>query len=672
MAHCEHEQACQPLEIKIAYVLYLEPTSESLQYRPYFSKISERENLLQWWASRLGATSTSTVILGHSQYEADLIADCLQQKASVVVAQRHSATVALADLCQERSLDGVALMTLATGFGPSGLAAWLAACHLRSENNVTVLDGLPDGVAPSLFSRTVLQDLSQLQAPGIPYDPKRAVETIVALARATGTQPPFPLRLGRVSAAEYGVLSTLTLPRRIYIKDENDCEIARYAIHLMTSGAAVNSPEVLLGLDCWKRAATEIGLQRRRNLLTQAGVPISRKDASALGIPSRSVLFVSNASAFSGAEQSLCQMARCLDASRYRKLGLVGMEGHFADQLRLAGTDVTSGNFGFSRDSVDNLLYTLSFLRQRAPSIVHLNGQDGYPILIAATMLGIPIVQHLRNGDLEGYGEYFDAASAIVAVSEFLKLESLRYDIPADKVHVIRNEFDPSYFAPCSMAKSEARLQCGVDADAKTVVMIARFAPNKRHDVMLRAASIVKEHIPGFRLILKGDIYFDTDYFTKVMAHITAAGLTDTVKWIRFVPDIRLLHSAADVLVLCSEREGLGRCVVEALAMGVPAVVTDSGGTHEIVRDGEWGYVVRNGDYEALADRLIRLLDGDDLRNRFGVAGRQYALQNLTAECSAARMADLYDELLGSGPATASIETRRHEGTGMRNVLREH
>jgi phosphatidylinositol alpha-1,6-mannosyltransferase len=62
------------------------------------------------------------------------------------------------------------------------------------------------------------------------------------------------------------------------------------------------------------------------------------------------------------------------------------------------------------------------------------------------------------------------------------------------------------------------------------------------------------------------------------------------------------------VVVLCSDREGLGRCVVEAMAMGTPVVVTDSGGTHEVVNHRKTGFVVRGGDARDLATRIVEAL----------------------------------------------------------------
>jgi glycosyltransferase involved in cell wall biosynthesis len=109
-------------------------------------------------------------------------------------------------------------------------------------------------------------------------------------------------------------------------------------------------------------------------------------------------------------------------------------------------------------------------------------------------------------------------------------------------------------------------------------------------------------------LVLKGEVFYETSYVEAVRDDINKRGLSDIVKIIPFVDDIRDLHAAADVVVLCSDREGLGRCVVEAMAMGTPVVVTDSGGTHEVVNHRKTGFVVRGGDARDLATRIVEAL----------------------------------------------------------------
>jgi phosphatidylinositol alpha-1,6-mannosyltransferase len=108
------------------------------------------------------------------------------------------------------------------------------------------------------------------------------------------------------------------------------------------------------------------------------------------------------------------------------------------------------------------------------------------------------------------------------------------------------------------------------------------------------------------------------------------------------------LYGAADVFaMLCRDRwggleaEGYGIVFVEAAACGVPAIAGRSGGSHEAVVDGETGYVVEPTDMVAVRGALDRLLRDDALRSRLGAAARRRAVEELSYDVLAARLAPL-------------------------------
>jgi glycosyltransferase involved in cell wall biosynthesis len=85
------------------------------------------------------------------------------------------------------------------------------------------------------------------------------------------------------------------------------------------------------------------------------------------------------------------------------------------------------------------------------------------------------------------------------------------------------------------------------------------------------------------------------------------------------IPD---LMRETSVLVLPSFIEGLSTVCLEALACGIPVVASDTGGTSEIIREGETGYLCPSADLDRFADRVIRLLRDPELRARLGRNGR--------------------------------------------------
>jgi glycosyltransferase involved in cell wall biosynthesis len=106
----------------------------------------------------------------------------------------------------------------------------------------------------------------------------------------------------------------------------------------------------------------------------------------------------------------------------------------------------------------------------------------------------------------------------------------------------------------------------------------------------------------------------------------------------------------ADCLVLVSDHEGLPMAVLEAMAAGLPVVVTRVGALPEAVRDGREGFLIDVGDVEALAERLVRLGD-PALRRRMGAAGAHRAREQFSLEAMAEQLMNLYGALTRKAPA---------------------
>ena len=107
--------------------------------------------------------------------------------------------------------------------------------------------------------------------------------------------------------------------------------------------------------------------------------------------------------------------------------------------------------------------------------------------------------------------------------------------------------------------------------------------------------------------------------------------------------------AACDVFCLPStKREGLARAIIEAMAYSVAPVVTDCGGSPELVVDGECGYVVPIRDAAALAEAFETLYRDSELRQRFGAAARERIATHFRNEDTVAKTIALYEELVSA------------------------
>jgi glycosyltransferase involved in cell wall biosynthesis len=126
--------------------------------------------------------------------------------------------------------------------------------------------------------------------------------------------------------------------------------------------------------------------------------------------------------------------------------------------------------------------------------------------------------------------------------------------------------------------------------------------------------------------------------------------LTGDVPWERIVE----LYAAADVFALLSEREPWGVVVNEAAACGLPLVLSERvGAAHDLVRDGENGFLVPPGDAPALAEAICRILDDRDMAVRMGEASARRSAE-YAIDLYLDRLETHYRELVGAGPVTTN------------------
>jgi glycosyltransferase involved in cell wall biosynthesis len=118
------------------------------------------------------------------------------------------------------------------------------------------------------------------------------------------------------------------------------------------------------------------------------------------------------------------------------------------------------------------------------------------------------------------------------------------------------------------------------------------------------------------------------------------------------------------VCVLSSKAEGFSNSILEYMAAGRPVVATDVGGAREAVVEGETGYLVRPGDDEALAARIVSLLGEPERARAMGARGRQVIEEKFSGDAQLERTLELYESLLTkayAGPARL-LESVSREG----------
>jgi glycosyltransferase involved in cell wall biosynthesis len=160
------------------------------------------------------------------------------------------------------------------------------------------------------------------------------------------------------------------------------------------------------------------------------------------------------------------------------------------------------------------------------------------------------------------------------------------------------------------------RRELGISEGAPTVGMVANFRELKGHRYLLQAAAQVRRKVPEARFVLVGRGPLEE----RVRDEASRLGLDGTVVFAGFRDDVPRILAALDIFTLPSVHEGLSIALLEAMALGLPSVVTDVGGNPEVIHTGKEGLIVPPRDAGALADALASLIADPDARRRLGEA----------------------------------------------------
>jgi glycosyltransferase involved in cell wall biosynthesis len=341
----------------------------------------------------------------------------------------------------------------------------------------------------------------------------------------------------------------------------------------------------------------------------------------------------------------LYQLIRGLDRSRYRSIALVPYEGVLSEKLRHAGIDVEVAYNNLDVLHPEAFGYFAKLLQSNQTRILHINVSAGIPLLVTALNLGIPIVSHVRTLHARAAPAWLNCSQAVVAISDTVKQDLLRSGIEDHLVTTIYNGVDSDEFSLQGLNIAECKASAGV-TQRKTILMVARICPQKRQELMVEAGALVCRKIPDLMVLFVGQAGpADQPYASGIAQLVRKLGLENNVRFLGFQQRLQELYAASDAMVLCTDEEPFGRCVLEALAMRVPVVVPRSGGHSEVLSDGETCLQYQAGNPQSLAERLESLLCDATLSQRLVENGERLTKQ-LSIEAHVQRICAVYERLL--------------------------
>lgn len=284
-------------------------------------------------------------------------------------------------------------------------------------------------------------------------------------------------------------------------------------------------------------------------------------------------------------------------------------------------------------------------IRSRQIDVIHTHGYKSDILgLLAAKRAGIKCVStpHGFSGNV-GFKlatfirigtymlRYFDK---VVPLSEELMGDMQRFNVPEAKTAFIRNGVDLKEIDSALASLPEHKR---LETDPRIIGFIGQMIPRKGIPDLLEAFDLLHQQSPDLRLQLIGD----GGQRRELEQQAAGQSSVSAIEFLGFRSDRLELLSKFSLFVMTSSLEGIPRCMMEAMAVGIPVVAYDIPGVDQLVEHGKTGLLAPFGDKAALAACCKQVLDDPNLANTLSKNAREM----VHLRYSAARMANEYEAL---------------------------
>jgi glycosyltransferase involved in cell wall biosynthesis len=366
------------------------------------------------------------------------------------------------------------------------------------------------------------------------------------------------------------------------------------------------------------------------------------------------------------ADEDAVELAGSLTAAGHRAL-VVSSGGRLEGELAARGAQFVQLDMASLNPAViaHNAIALARLIRQRRCGVVHaLARAPGWSAFAAARMTRVPFVTTWyaefrdQNRLKHAYNSVMACGEQVIALSDQIAdVISERYHVPAHRLVVVPSHVDVARFEPTSVSADRiaaARAAWGAGPDTRVITVVGPILRRMGHHVVVRAASRLKEMgLRDFTFVLTGEDTGHSSYSGELWDLVMATKTTDVFRVAGPPADGPAAYMAATAVVSAAvQLESPQRGLLEAMAMGRPAIVSDLAGSDTVLaspavtEDRMTGWRFRSGDDNALAAALIGMLSASDAtRLAVGRRGRDRVKELFANPGAPEQMLSIYTEI---------------------------
>ena len=299
-------------------------------------------------------------------------------------------------------------------------------------------------------------------------------------------------------------------------------------------------------------------------------------------------------------------------------------------------------------------------IRRIRPHIVHTHtSKAGLLGRLASFLARVPIIIHTPHGHVfhSYYGPVMTKVfvfaekilsfmtDKITALTNRERDEHLEEGIASiEKYVVIHSGVMLDRLMNMNIDAGAGRSEFGIAQDSNVIGVVGRLVPIKGHKYLVSAAKRIIKEFRNTVFVFVGDGYLSS----RLERQAESVGVRKNIIFTGWRKDAVEILDLFDILVLPSLNEGMGKVLVEGMALGKPIIASNVGGIIDLVRNGENGILVPPGDSDALGEAILQLLKDKNLSEKLGKNGKAMVYPEFDASVMVKQIEDLYESLLVS------------------------